>query len=54
MKGSGTKETTFMKMMNEKMMTMTKVGVLDDETIKNVVRKVVLKISAKHIYLRIR
>ena len=54
MNGSRTDESTFMKMLAEKMMTKTKVDVLDDETIKNIVRMVVLRTSTKHINLWMR
>ena len=43
-----------MKVLNEKMMTMTKVDVLDDETVKNIERIVILRTSTKHINLWMR
>ena len=54
MNGSRNNESTFMKTLNEKMMTMTKVDCLDDETIKNIERIVVLRTSTKHINLWMR
>ena len=54
MNGARTNESAFMKMLNEKMMTTTKVDVLDEETIKNIERMVVLRTSTKHINLWMR
>ena len=54
MNRSRTNESTFMKTLNEKMKTMTKVDVLDDETIKNNERIVALKVSTKCINLWMR
>ena len=54
MDGSRTDEGTFKKMLAEKMMTLTNVDVLDDETIKNIERMVVLRTSTKHINLWMR
>ena len=49
-----TSENACTKILNEKIMAMTKADELDDETIKNVERMVVLRISTKHINLWVR
>ena len=51
MKGVKTSESTYLKLLFEKTMTMTKADVFDDETIKNIERMVVLRISTKHVNL---
>ena len=43
-----------MKVLNEKMMSMTKADVLDDETVKNIERIVILRTSTKHTNLWMR
>ena len=52
--GFRTNENAFVKVLNERMMTTTKVDGLDAETIKNIERMVVLRISTKHINLWMR
>ena len=51
---SKTRENAFLKELKEKMMAKTNVDVLDQETIRDVERMVILRVSTKHVKLWIR
>ena len=51
---SKTRENAFLKELKEKMMAKTNVDVLDQETIRDVGRMVILRVSTKHVNLWIR
>ena len=54
MNGSRNNESAFVKMLNEKKMSLTRIDVLDGETIKNIERLVLLRTSTKRINLWMR